>query len=119
MGAYPDDYSSHSFRKGGLSVLADGEMHPRSFSLFLPKMSVKVLPPSAGVSLRRGTSVSWNSSSHSDGSSFPEETLSRKHSYASNKVESNDKRVRFIKNSTFRLKQMFLLNLIIPVQTLT
>ena len=28
MGAYPQDYSTHSFRKRGLSVLADGEMHP-------------------------------------------------------------------------------------------
>ena len=28
MEAYPEDYSTHSFRKGGLSVLADGEMHP-------------------------------------------------------------------------------------------
>ncbi len=25
---YPVDYSTHSFRKGGLSMLADGEMHP-------------------------------------------------------------------------------------------
>ena len=28
MGAYPKEDSTHSFRKGGLSVLADGEMHP-------------------------------------------------------------------------------------------
>ena len=27
-GVFPSDYSTHSFRKGGLSVLADGEMHP-------------------------------------------------------------------------------------------
>ena len=75
--------------------------NPRSFSLFLPKKSIKVLPPSAGVSLRRGTSVSLNSSSHSAGSSFSEETLSRKCSYASNQVESNVKRVRYVKNSAF------------------
>ena len=28
MGVYPEDYSTHSFRQGGLSVLADGDMHP-------------------------------------------------------------------------------------------
>ena len=28
LGVYPVDYSTHSFRKGGLSMLADGEMHP-------------------------------------------------------------------------------------------
>ena len=28
MGVFPLDYSTHSFRKGGLSVLADGKMHP-------------------------------------------------------------------------------------------
>ena len=28
MGVFPEDYSTHSFRQGGLSVLADGDMHP-------------------------------------------------------------------------------------------
>ena len=28
LGVYPADYSTHSFRKGSLSMLADGEMHP-------------------------------------------------------------------------------------------
>ena len=28
LGVYPVDYSTHSFRKGGLSMLADGGMHP-------------------------------------------------------------------------------------------
>ena len=28
LGVYPVDYSTHSFRKGSLSMLADGEMHP-------------------------------------------------------------------------------------------
>ena len=28
MGVSPEDYSTHSFRLGGLSVLADGEVHP-------------------------------------------------------------------------------------------
>ena len=28
MGVSPGDYSTHSFRKGGLSMLADGDMHP-------------------------------------------------------------------------------------------
>ena len=28
LGVYPVDYSTHSFRKGSLSILADGEMHP-------------------------------------------------------------------------------------------
>ena len=48
----------------------------------------------------RGASVSSNTSLHSDGSLFPEETLSRKHLYASNQVESYDKRVRFVENTT-------------------
>ena len=28
LGVFPADYSTHSFRKGSLSMLADGEMHP-------------------------------------------------------------------------------------------
>merc|ERR1711873_169978 len=28
LGLSPGDYSTHSFRKGGLSMLADGDMHP-------------------------------------------------------------------------------------------
>ena len=28
LGVYPADYSTHSFRKGSLSMLADGKMHP-------------------------------------------------------------------------------------------
>ena len=28
LGVSPGDYSTHSFRKGGLSMLADGDMHP-------------------------------------------------------------------------------------------
>ena len=28
LGVYPSDYSTHSFRKGSLSMLADGDMHP-------------------------------------------------------------------------------------------
>ena len=28
LGVYPADYSTHSFRKGSLSMLADGDMHP-------------------------------------------------------------------------------------------
>ena len=28
MGVFPDDYSTHFFRQGGLSVLADGDIHP-------------------------------------------------------------------------------------------
>ena len=28
MGVTPEDYSTHSFRIGGMSVLADGEVHP-------------------------------------------------------------------------------------------
>ena len=28
MGVFPADYSTHSFRKGSLSMLADGDMHP-------------------------------------------------------------------------------------------
>ena len=49
----------------------------------------------------RDASVSSNTSSHSDGSLFPEETLSRKCPYASNQVESYDRRVRFVENSIF------------------
>ena len=41
-----------------------------------------------------------NTSSHSDGSSFPEETLSRKRPHISNQVEFCDKRVRFVNNKT-------------------
>ena len=102
MGVFPSDYSVNSFRKGGLSVLADGEMHPafiqksthhqrwessvtyidaslskalkandllsgndlsegwgsqysgnpRSLSRFLPKKSIRKLPPKAGISLQ-------------------------------------------------------------------
>ena len=98
LGVFPSDYSTHSFRKGCLSMLADGEMHPafiqksarhkhwessalyidaslpkalkandllssndpsegwgsqysgnpRSLSCFLPKKSIKKLPPQAG-----------------------------------------------------------------------
>ena len=62
------------------------------------------MPPSAGVSLRQGTSVSLNSSSHSAGSLFSEETLSRKHSYASDQGESNIKRVRYVENGHFFTK---------------
>ena len=108
LGVYPVDYSTHSFRKGSLSMLADGEMHPafiqksahhkrwessvtyieaslqkalkandllsgndlsegwgsqysgnpRSLVLFLPKKSIKKLPPKAGDSLRQGASIS-------------------------------------------------------------
>ena len=75
--------------------------NPRSFSLFLPKKSIKILPPNAEVPLRCGTSVTLNSSSNSAGSLFAEETLSRKCSYASHQVESNIKRVRYDENSTF------------------
>ena len=28
MGVFPDNYSTHSFRKGSLSMLVDGDMHP-------------------------------------------------------------------------------------------
>ena len=28
LGVYPANYSTHSFRKGSLSMLADGDMHP-------------------------------------------------------------------------------------------
>ena len=28
LGVFPADYSTHSFRKGSLSMLADGDMHP-------------------------------------------------------------------------------------------
>ena len=28
LGVFPTDYSTHSFRKGSLSMLADGDMHP-------------------------------------------------------------------------------------------
>ena len=48
----------------------------------------------------RGASVSSNTSSHSDGSLFPEETLSRKPPHISNQVESYNKRVRFVDNAT-------------------
>ena len=169
MGIYPEDYSTHSFRQGGLSVLADGDMHlaliqksarnkrwessmiyinpslpkalrandllsgnelsegwgsqysgnPRSFSLFLPTNSIKVSPSNAQVPLSHGTSVIMNTNSHTAGSSNSENTLSKKHSYVFDQVDSNVKKVRFDKNPAFCLKLQFLLNLLLQGQILT
>ena len=37
MGVSPEDYSTHSFRLGGLSVLADGEV----YSAFIKKIALR------------------------------------------------------------------------------
>ena len=151
MGVCSEDYSTHSFRQGGLTVLADGEVHPafikksaqhkrwessvtyinpslrkalrandllsgnelsegwgsqylgnpRSFSLFLPRNSIKVTPSNAEVPHSRGSSVIMNTISHTVGSSNSEDTLSKKRSYVFDQVDSNVKKVRFDKNPAF------------------
>ena len=78
--------------------------NPRSLSLFLPTNATKISPNNAKVPLSRGTSVGSNSSSHTVGSSDSEETLSRKHSIASDQVKSNIKKVRYDENCTFSME---------------
>ena len=75
--------------------------NPRSFSLFLPTNSIKVLPSNAEVPLSRGSSVILNTNSHTVDSSNSEDTLSKNYSYVFDQVDSNVKKVRFDKNPAF------------------
>ena len=56
MGVSVSDYSTHSFRRGGLSVLADGEMHPSFIQNNAPhkrwESSVAYIKPSLSKALR-------------------------------------------------------------------
>ena len=74
--------------------------NPRSLSHFLPKKSIKTLPPQAENSLKRGASVSSTISSDSASSLLQEESLLKKRPKVSNQGKSCDKRVKFTKTST-------------------
>ena len=74
MGAYPEDYSTHSFRKGGLSVLADGEMHPAFIQKSVHhkwwESSVTYIDPSLPKALRANDLLSGKDLSESWGSQY-------------------------------------------------
>ena len=74
LGVYPADYSTHSFRKGSLSMLADGEMHPA----FIQKAarhkqaesSVSYIEASLSNALKANNFLSGNDPSEGWGSQY-------------------------------------------------
>ena len=64
IGVSASDYSTHSFRQGGLSVLADGEMHPsyiqNSAQHKRSESSVNYIKPSLRKVLRANDLLSGN-----------------------------------------------------------
>ena len=74
LGVYPADYSMHSFRKGSLSMLADGKMHPA----FIQKearhkraeSSVTYIEASLSKALKANNLLSGNNPSEGWGSQF-------------------------------------------------
>ena len=83
LGVYPEDYSTHSFRKGSLSMLADGEMHPA----FIQKAahhkrlesSVTYIEASLSKVLKANDLLSGNNPSEGWGSQFLENPQSLSH----------------------------------------
>ena len=53
LGVSPGDYSMHSFRKGGLSMLAEGDMHPVYIQKSARHKSIKSSVPYVETSLSK------------------------------------------------------------------
>ena len=74
MGVSVTDYSTHSFRRGGLSILADGEMHPSYIQNNAQhkhqESSVTYIKPSLSKALRANDLSSGNNPEEGWGSRY-------------------------------------------------
>ena len=74
MGVSATDYSTHSFRRGGLSILADGEMHPSYIQNSAQHKrwdsSVTYIKPSLSKALRANNLLSGNNPEEGWGSRY-------------------------------------------------
>ena len=73
--------------------------NPKSFALFLPKNSIRIPPTNAENQRGCRPSVIVENVSHTAGSSNSLDFQSKKRSFASDQVDSNTKRVRFVEDS--------------------